>query len=66
MIERKNYGITPLCESGKGKFISGAAAQRGHGFHTQPYNFHIEILRSAEIRLASLCLTSHQQLIKSS
>ena len=25
MIERKKYGITPLCESGKGKFISGAA-----------------------------------------
>ena len=25
MIERKNYGITRLCESGKGKFISGAA-----------------------------------------
>ena len=34
MIERKNYGITPLCELGKGKFISGAAAGRGHGFHT--------------------------------
>ena len=25
MIERNNYGITHLCESGKGKFISGAA-----------------------------------------
>ena len=25
MIEGKNYGITPLCESGKGKSISGAA-----------------------------------------
>ena len=41
MIERKNYGITPLCESGKGKFICGAAdfsaaARRGHGFHTRP------------------------------
>ena len=41
MIERKNYGITPLCESGKGKFISGAedfgaAARRGHAFHTRP------------------------------
>ena len=41
MIERKKYGITPLCESGKGKFISGAAdfgavARRGHGFHTNP------------------------------
>ena len=37
----KKYGITPLCESGKGKFNSGtadfgAAAQRGHGFHTRP------------------------------
>ena len=37
----KKYGITPLCESGKGKFISGAAdfgaaARRGHGFHTRP------------------------------
>ena len=41
------------------------AWQSGHGFHTRPYNFHIEILRSAEIRLVSLCLTSHQQLIKS-
>ena len=34
MIEQKNYGISNLCESGKGKFISGAAdfgavAQRG-------------------------------------
>ena len=46
-VERKKYGITPLCESGKGKFISGAAdfgtaAWRGHGFHTQPssaFNF---------------------------
>ena len=42
MIERKNHGITPLCESGKGKFISGAAdfgaaARRGHGFHTRPF-----------------------------
>ena len=41
MIERKNYGITPLCELGKGKFIAGAAdfgaeARRGHGFHTRP------------------------------
>ena len=43
MIERKNYGITPLCESGKEKNISGAAdlgaaARRGHGFHTRPIN----------------------------
>ena len=43
MIERKKYGITPLCESGKGKFISGAAdfgaaARRGHIFHTRPKN----------------------------
>ena len=43
MIERKNYGITTLCESGKGKFICGAAdfsaaARRGHGFHTGPTN----------------------------
>ena len=35
------YGITPLCESGEGKFISGAAdfgtaARRGNGFHTRP------------------------------
>ena len=37
MIERKKYGITPLCESGKGKFISGAAARHCHGFHTRPY-----------------------------
>ena len=32
MIERKKYGITPLCKSGKGKFISGvaiSARQRG-------------------------------------
>ena len=41
MTERKKYGITHLCESGKGKFISGvayfgAAARRGHGFHTRP------------------------------
>ena len=41
MIERKNHGITPLCASGKEKYISGAAdfsaaAQRGHGFHTRP------------------------------
>ena len=32
MIERKNYGLTPLCESGKGKFISGAA---DFGLHTR-------------------------------
>ena len=43
MIKRKKYWITPLCESGKGKFISGAAdfgtaAWRGHGFHTRPNN----------------------------
>ena len=25
MIERNNYGLTPLCESGKEKFISGTA-----------------------------------------
>ena len=25
MIERNNYGLAPLCESGKEKFISGAA-----------------------------------------
>ena len=41
MIGRKNHGITPFCESGKGKFISGAAdfgaaAGHGHGFHTRP------------------------------
>ena len=40
MIERNNHGITPLCASGKEKYISGAAdfsaaAQRGHGFHTR-------------------------------
>ena len=36
MTERKKYGIIHRCESGKGKFISGAAARRGHGFHTRP------------------------------
>ena len=40
MIKRKNYGITHLCESGQGKFISDmadfGAAVRSHGFHTQP------------------------------
>ena len=45
MIERKNYGLTPLRESGKEKFISGAAdfgtadfgtARCGHGFHYRP------------------------------
>ena len=39
MIKRKNYGITPLCDLGKGKIISGApdfgmSARRSHGFHT--------------------------------
>ena len=37
MIERNDYVITPLCELGKGKLISGeadfqAAARLGHGF----------------------------------
>ena len=41
MIERKKYGITLLSASGKEKYISGAAdfgaaARRGHGFHTRP------------------------------
>ena len=41
IIERENHEISPLCELGKGKFISGAAdfgtaARRGHGFHTRP------------------------------
>ena len=31
MIERKKYGITPLCELRKGKFISATA-----DFHTRP------------------------------
>ena len=49
MIERKKYGITPLCESGKGKFISGeadfgAAARPGHGFHTRPQNIENPLL----------------------
>ena len=47
MIERKKNGITDLCESGKGKYISGAAdfgaaAQRSHGFHTRPLETHLE------------------------
>ena len=42
MIERKNYGITPICASGKEKYTSGAAdlgaaVRRGHGFHTRPH-----------------------------
>ena len=37
----KKYGITPLCEPGKEKYISGAAdfgavAWRSHGFRTRP------------------------------
>ena len=41
MIEQTKYGITPLSASGKEKYISdvadfGAAARRGHSFHTQP------------------------------
>ena len=36
MLERKKYGITFLSASGKEKYISGAAARRGHGFHTRP------------------------------
>ena len=36
MIERKKYGILPLSASGKEKYISGATARRGHGFHTRP------------------------------
>ena len=41
MIERKKNGITSLSASGKEKYISGAAvfgaaARRGHGFHTRP------------------------------
>ena len=41
MIERKRNGITPLCASGKKKYISGGAdfgtpARHGHGFHTRP------------------------------
>ena len=43
MIERKKYGIIPLCASGKEKYISGAAdfgaaARPSHGFHTRPNN----------------------------
>ena len=28
MIERENHGNSPLCESGKGKFISGRGSGR--------------------------------------
>ena len=47
MVERKNYGITQICEAGKGKFNSGAAdfdaaARRSHGFHTRPETFEME------------------------
>ena len=49
MIERKNYGITLLCESEKGKNISGAAdfgaaARRGHGLHTRLFTMSVSMV----------------------
>ena len=49
MVEPKNYGIKPLCESGKGKIISGAAdfgaaARHGLGFHTRPDSTYVNTM----------------------